>query len=84
MIHCLKCEPEYFTDIEIGAKTFEVRKNDRGFRVGDYIGLNEYDPVMQRYTGRDLLVEITYMLDDERFCKEGYCVMGIQIQKTSR
>lgn len=33
MIHQLKCEEKYFKDVCSGKKTFEVRKNDRGFHV---------------------------------------------------
>ena len=35
MIHQLKIEPDYFKKIVEGVKTFEVRKNDRDFHVGD-------------------------------------------------
>lgn len=41
MIHQLKCEAKYFEEICSGQKTFEVRKNDRNFHVGDYLALNE-------------------------------------------
>lgn len=44
MIHELKCYPEYFEALVSGKKSFEIRKNDRGFQVGDYIALNEYRP----------------------------------------
>lgn len=44
MIHQLKCEAKYFEDVCSGNKTFEVRKNDRGFHVGDYLALNELTP----------------------------------------
>lgn len=40
MIHQLKTESKYFDQIRYGHKTFEVRKNDRNFKVGDYLGLN--------------------------------------------
>lgn len=33
--HALKILPEYFEDVVIGKKTFELRKNDRGFALGD-------------------------------------------------
>lgn len=44
MIHQLKCEAKYFEELCSGAKTFEVRKNDRDFHVGDYLALNELTP----------------------------------------
>ena len=34
-VHNLKIKPQYFKDVVSGIKTFEVRKNDRNFKVGD-------------------------------------------------
>lgn len=42
--HDLKCWPEFFDAIARGEKTFEVRKNDRGFQKGDRLRLLKYDP----------------------------------------
>jgi hypothetical protein len=38
-VHELKCWPEYFDAILSGEKTFEVRRDDRGFQRGDIIEL---------------------------------------------
>lgn len=35
MVHELKIAPEYFKDVRTGLKKFEIRKNDRDFKVGD-------------------------------------------------
>ena len=43
MKHCLKTIQPYFADVENGTKTFEVRKNDRNFKIGDILFLQEYD-----------------------------------------
>lgn len=51
MIHALKTEPQFFEAVIDGSKTFEVRKNDRDFRVGDYLALNELDDTREGYTG---------------------------------
>lgn len=42
MTHAVKCLPEYFAAAESGLKSFEVRKNDRSYKVGDYLALNEF------------------------------------------
>jgi Domain of unknown function (DUF3850) len=42
--HELKIWPQYFSRVADGTKTFEVRKNDRGFQLGDTICLKEFDP----------------------------------------
>ena len=36
-LHILKIKREYFNDILRGRKTFELRKNDRDFKVGEYV-----------------------------------------------
>lgn len=59
-VHDLKSWPEYFAAIADGTKTFEVRKDDRGFTVGDHIRLREWDPVSEDYTGREVERRITY------------------------
>ncbi|EKE9396609.1 DUF3850 domain-containing protein, partial [Listeria monocytogenes] len=41
-VHELKILPEYYEDIVAGRKTFEIRKNDRDFQVGDYLILKEF------------------------------------------
>lgn len=83
MIHELKCEPEYFQAVADGDKLFEVRLNDRKFMVGDFIALNECEPnegmALDNYTGRSALARISYILDDERFCKPGYVILGFRI-----
>jgi hypothetical protein len=57
----LKTWPEFFEAVLSGKKTFEIRKNDRDYRVNDLLLLQEYDPKTQEYTGREVLVQVTYM-----------------------
>ena len=61
MIHTLKIQPKYFDAVRSEVKTFELRKNDRDFRVGDFLALNEWDD--DHYTGRTELREVRYMLN---------------------
>lgn len=61
MIHALKIQPKYFEVVRSEVKTFELRKNDRDFHVGDFLALNEWDD--DHYTGRTELREVRYMLD---------------------
>ena len=76
MIHELKCIPEYFEAVTSGDKTFEVRKNDRPFAVSDFIALNEHSEDTG-YTGRCALLEITYILDNPDYCKDGLVTLGL-------
>lgn len=42
--HELKCWPAFFDDVASGKKTFEVRQNDRDYKVGDVLFLREFEP----------------------------------------
>ena len=76
-VHRLKIAPQYFKDVVSGVKTFEVRRNDRDFKVGDIVTLEEYKN--GNYTSNYVNAEITYILDDLEYCKEGYVVFGIKL-----
>lgn len=93
MIHSVKCHPDYFEVLKDGTKTFEVRKKDRLYEVGDYLAVNEFVPNAQidpyslnvglrqtnsgAYTGDSLLYKITYILDDPEYCKDGMVILGL-------
>jgi len=61
-VHKLKTWPEYFVGLLHGVKTFEVRKDDRHFAVGDELVLCEWIPETESFTGRQLRKRITYMM----------------------
>lgn len=48
-IHELKTDPEAFDAVANGHKTFEIRYNDRNYKVGDRLILNK-----TRYTGEEM------------------------------
>ena len=75
MIHDLKIAPEYYGAVLSGKKTFEVRRDDRPYAVGDGLRLREYKG--HGYTGREITVEVSYVLRDPNYCKEGFCILGI-------
>lgn len=76
MVHALKTEKEFFEQTAADKKRFEVRKNDRPYEVGDYIALNEWEN--SKYTGRMILCCITYILNDDTFCKKDYVILGTE------
>ncbi|MCL6443412.1 MAG: DUF3850 domain-containing protein, partial [Alicyclobacillus sp.] len=90
--HELKIWPQYFEDVLNGSKTFEIRKNDRGYQVGDTLVLQEWvekareldfrPPWQERtygeYTGRECKRTVTYILNGPAFgIEDGFCVMGL-------
>lgn len=76
-IHELKTWPEYFYYVNRGIKNFEIRKNDRDYKVGDVLCLKEYEPGTGKYTERICLRQITYIMKNTDFVKEGFVVMAI-------
>ncbi len=74
-IHELKTWPAYFDSVAEGRKTFEIRKDDRGFNPGDVLELREFIPDQNRFTGRSTWRVVTYITDFEQ--KPGFVVMAI-------
>jgi ParB family chromosome partitioning protein len=76
--HHLKTWPEYFEAIWRGDKTFEFRLNDRDFKEGDKLILEEcsFEGV---YSGRSIECNAGYILYSENFgiLPIGYCIMSI-------
>ena len=75
--HELKIMPEYFQAVWNGSKTFEVRRNDRDYQVGDMLVLLEWDTEKNEWTGSGVCKRVTYILDAPEFVKEGYVIMGL-------
>lgn len=77
MTHKLKILPEYFQAVWDNKKRFELRKDDRAYKVGDLLYLREFDG--EKYTGSELLVKVTHILRDcpEYGLENGYCIMSI-------
>lgn len=76
MVHDLKILPLFYEDVIQHRKTFEVRKNDRPYAVGDFLILREFTPE-KGYSGRAVQVPVIYMLNDLRYCKRDFVIMGI-------
>lgn len=65
-IHELKCHPVYFDAVNRGEKTFEVRRDDRGFQRGDIVKLQRTYPdqlhrVEYDYNGK-VVYELTFRI----------------------
>lgn len=79
MIHTLKILTKYYDDVAEYRKAFELRRDDRGYKVGDILVLREYDPELDEFTGRVMVRNIGYILRDclEYGLAEGYCIIGL-------
>ena len=87
-LHYLKLSDRFFDPVKNGVKNFEIRKDDRGFKVGDTIvlqwvgteqqmmklNLNDQEPpTITRF--------ISYILTHEDFpagIQPGYVVLGLR------
>lgn len=87
-VHFLKTWPKFFDQVLLGDKPFEIRRNDRDYRLGDILVLQEYSPPRHsltgavteegRYLGREYRVVVTYITDFPPGLREGYVCMGIR------
>ena len=77
-IHQRKTVPRYFQQVKLGAKTFDLRKNDREYKERDFLLLKEFD---NGYTNNEILCKVTHVLYDYEFkgIENGYCVMSIKL-----
>ena len=76
--HVLKTHPRHLDAVARGDKTFEVRRDDRGYQVGDTLILRAYTPhernawcgvkakdcqfTSHHHEERDVVAEVTYVL----------------------
>ena len=90
MIHELKVWPAYYERLVDGTKTFEVRKDDRGYQVGDVLVLREWNPRatgghmadMGRFTGREMRCTVGFIFKQGFGCDLGeYVVMSLLFDK---
>lgn len=65
--HELKVWPGVFKAMCDLEKTFEFRKDDRGFMEGHFLWLREWNPDAKEYTGKSLRRKITYILRGPAF-----------------
>ena len=82
-IHKLKTWPQFFDAVAYGAKSFDLRKDDRSFQVGDVLLLQEFDPYSNggSYSGREVSRLVLYKLDAPSFSgiEKGYCILGLGV-----
>lgn len=83
-IHKLKCWPPFFEETWRGRKTFEIRRNDRIYQVGDILELFEFEPAHDgfgggRYTMRMLRARVEFTMTHGEFpgVAEGFIAMGL-------
>lgn len=80
--HKLKTWPVPFAAVKDGSKTHEIRLDDRNFKAGDHLILEEFIPdngPRPGYTGAIVIVEVTYLTPGGNFgLPQNLCVMSIR------
>lgn len=75
--HEVKLASMSYDDVAGGKRTFELRKNDRGYKVGDILHMLEFKN--GKHTGRTIKADIVYMLEEYTGLVEDYCILGIKV-----
>lgn len=97
-IHKLKIKEEYYEQVVAGKKTFELRKNDRDYQVGDLIQFTKIErvstgdfvvPFCDKETPTEELFQITYVLKDvpQYGLDKDFCILAIkqvEIRETNK
>jgi hypothetical protein len=77
--HKLRTWPRFFKAVSEGYKTFEAQKDDRNYSQGDTLILQEYDQLENRYTGREQVAKVTFVLRKYKGLVPGFCIMGLRL-----
>lgn len=78
-LHILKIRPCYFYYVHEGFKNFEIRKDDRGYEVGDLIHFVNVSGEDYTYATNNVF-QITYILRDalEFGLNKDYCILSLK------
>lgn len=74
--HRLKIAKMFFDAVDTGKKSFELRKNDRNYQIGDVLELHEMSDGEE--TGRVTEKQVIYILEGFKGLEEGYCILGLE------
>lgn len=79
MTHELKILKEYFNEVFNENKTFEIRKNDRDYKVGDILILKEWDSKNKVFTGQKVIRVVAHIMKENYGgLKKGYVILSIK------
>jgi len=88
--HDVKSWPEFFAELK-GGKPFDLRHNDRNYRIGDSITFHEFDDRKGKMTGEKLERTITHVLESTgpgaitpyHGLQRNYAILGFAPQRLS-
>ena len=76
--HSVKILPKWFEDVASGRKTFEIRFDNRNYKVGDVLHLCEW--VRGKFTGREVtkIIDYIYHGDGTYGISKDYVILGLK------
>lgn len=78
VVHELKAVDPHFDEVAEGRKTFEYRRDDRAYAVGDILHLRQYDALTDSYSGFEVRVRVTHLLRGPTWdVGNGYVIMSV-------
>lgn len=78
--HEIKIDTRYYNRVQTGEKTFEIRKDDRDYQVGDKLLMREHiEGEGDVNYSSPIHAIITYKSTFQQ--KEGWCVLGIKLEE---
>ena len=80
-IHVLKCWPKYFEELFSGKKTFDIRRNDRDYKVGEFLDIKEWCPTTEKFSGRSVFFKISHTTAEPKWVQKGY--IGLSLKPSS-
>lgn len=80
MHHNLKAHPDSYELIAMRKSQVQLRKNDRGFKVGDTCTFYEWNPARRFFTGHKTVdVTIEIVLEKHEGLTNGWCLIVLDI-----
>lgn len=83
--HMVKSWSHLYDAIVSGAKSYDLRKNDRDYKVGDILHLKQYDNINGKFTGWQTTRRISYITSNDTPCAVSsavlpneYCILGFE------
>lgn len=64
-IHSLKLNTRFVDPVHLGLKTFEIRKNDRNYHIGDFLNfrpVTDGGKILEQHPICESLYQITYLM----------------------
>jgi hypothetical protein len=79
-VHDLKITRELWASVALNVKTFEIRRNDRGFQQHDDLLLRALSEDGNSYSGEWAFTHVIYILDDEQYgMRPGFVIMSTRL-----